>query len=313
MEPPTHLVRKDSPILNEKLGLPIKVLDDGFVRAIDYQGNDESIVRAARISYGAGTKTPSDDRSLIRYLMRHRHTTPFEMAELTFHIRIPMDAWRQMVRHRTASINEYSTRYSEAIDSAQKTAPHMWRSQSTNNKQGSGDYLPPEVGAHLSERENTLHELAFSIYQERLKAGVAREQARKDLPLSTYTEVYWKCDLHNIFHFLALRLDPHAQWEIRQYADAMAAIVKAWVPMAWEAFEDYRLNAVTLSSAVKQIIVAVNEDDPERALEIARVEGWLSVNENGSLKESRERKEAETTLDALGIIPPWDPTPTKYA
>lgn len=313
MESLQHLVRKDSPVLNEKLGWAIKLLDDGFVRAIDYQGNDESIVRAARISYGAGTKTPSDDRSLIRYLMRHRHTTPFEMAEITFHIRIPMDAWRQMVRHRTASINEYSTRYSEAIDSAQTTEPHMWRSQSKDNKQGSGDYLPPDVGAGLSAREKELHELAFAIYQERLKAGVAREQARKDLPLSTYTEVYWKCDLHNIFHFLALRLDPHAQWEIRQYAQAMADIVKAWVPLAWEAFEDYRLHAMTLSSAVKQIVAAVVEDDQERAIEIARVEGWLVTNENGGLKESRERKEADATLNALGIVPPWYPKPVKYA
>lgn len=228
---------------------PIRVLDDGHVRLVDTMGDDAAIVQAARVSYGAGTKTPSDDRTLIRYLMRHRHTTPFEMCELKLHVRVPMDCWRQWIRHRTASVNEYSTRYSEAIDSMQKTTPEQWRAQSSTNKQGSEDGadLIARHGASLTLAERELQEHASRVYEERLAWGVAREQARKDLPLSNYTEAYWKCDLHNLFHFLALRLDAHAQLEIRSYAQAIAQIVKAWVPLAWEAFEDYRLGAVTLS------------------------------------------------------------------
>ena len=247
MTAPT-LTRATSPALDALLGIPFPVLDEGFVRVTDYMGTDAAIVQAARVSYGAGTKTVSDDRGLIRYLMRHRHTTPFEMCEIKLHLRIPMDAWRQYIRHRTASVNEYSTRYSEAIDAAQTTAPDAWRRQATNNKQGSAGTLPIEVGQHLTAREQELHDLARAIYQERLDVGVAREQARKDLPLSTYTEAYWKIDLHNLLHFLALRMDSHAQQEIRAYATVIGEkIVAAWCPLAWEAFLDYRVNAITLS------------------------------------------------------------------
>lgn len=217
-------------------------------------GDDSSIVQAARISYGAGTKITSDDRTLIRYLMRNAHTTPFEMCEIKLHIRMPMDHWRQHIRHRTASVNEYSTRYSEAIDSVAATSPDGWRTQSTTNKQGSGGLLPTAEGIRLSDEERELHEYSRRVYESRLAAGVAREQARKDLPLSTYTEAYWKIDLHNLFHYLRLRLHPHAQQEIRAYAEAIATIVKGWVPVAWEAFVDYRLNAMTFSGSELELL-----------------------------------------------------------
>ena len=194
------------------------VLNDGFVCLVDAMGSDDAIVQAARVSYGDGTKSVSDDRTLIRYLMRHRHTTPFEMAEIKLLVRIPMDAWRQWIRHRTASVNEYSTRYSVAIDSAQTTEPDAWRLQTTTNRQGSAGLLDPAEGAALTASEREFQKSARELYERRVELGVAREQARKDLPLSTYTQAYWKCDLHNLFHFLALRMEEHAQLEIRQYA-----------------------------------------------------------------------------------------------
>ena len=179
----------------------------GLWRVVDYMGGDESIVQAARVSYGTGTKKVHEDRGLIRYLMRHGHTTPFEMCELKLHVRVPMDCWRQWIRHRTANVNEYSTRYSKAIDTTQRTASDQWREQLQDNRQGSGGCLGVEVGEYLSARELESQTLAGEVYEERLRKGVAREQARKDLPLSTYTEAYWKIDLHNLFHFLS----PHGQ------------------------------------------------------------------------------------------------------
>lgn len=250
-----------------------KLGSSGFVRLVDVMGEDSSIVQAARVSYGTGTKKISDDTDLIRYLLRHRHTTPFEMCEVKLHIRIPMDAWRQFIRHRTASVNEYSTRYSEAIDDRAVTDPKAWRLQSESNKQGSSGLLeewpegsefvdnryidsegvshPKESGPgeFLSRMERDFHHLANSLYKERLSFGIAREQARKDLPLSTYTEAYWKCDLHNIFHFLGLRMDSHAQLEIREYANVIGEqILSQLFPIAWKAFLDYRFNAITLSA-----------------------------------------------------------------
>src|SRR4051812_29501243 len=168
-------------------------------------GTDSSIVQAARVSYGIGTKRLHEDRGLIRYLLRHSHTTPFEMCEIKLHVKVPMDTWRQWIRHRTANVNEYSTRYSIAIAAAQTTLASEWRSQSSTNRQGSGVGLADTVGERLTEREHHLHLLGREVYEERLAAGVAREQARKDLPLSTYTESYWKIDLHNLLHFLSLR------------------------------------------------------------------------------------------------------------
>lgn len=226
------------------LGNKFPILDDGFVYLVDYMGGDDAIVQAARVCYGTGTRKTSSDRGLIGFLMRHRHTTPFEMVQLKFHVRVPMDLWRQAIRHRTASVNEYSTRWSEAIDSAAATAPDGWRLQSTKRKQGSGEYLPPEIGENLTGRENTFLRAARQQYEHRLEVGVAREQARKDLPLSTYTEAYWRFDLHNLFHFFGLRLDSHAQLEIRQLAGCMFEIAKCVAPVACEAFEKYVLNSV---------------------------------------------------------------------
>src|SRR4051794_20409178 len=172
---PQNVARPVGPELEEKLGFPFRVLDDGFVRVVDYMGSDSSIVQAARVSYGKGTKRVSEDRGLIRYLMRHSHTTPFEMCELKLHVRVPMDCWRQWIRHRTASVNEYSTRYSEAIDASQATPDDGWRAQAAGNRQGSGDFLDPRVGESLSEAEAELQRRSRDVYLARLKSGVARE------------------------------------------------------------------------------------------------------------------------------------------
>ena len=306
MPPQTEPLRRGvSPDLDAVLGARFRVLDDGFVRVVDYMGSDESIVQAARVSYGDGTKKVHEDRGLIRYLMRHQHTTPFEMCEIKLHVRVPMDCWRQWIRHRTANINEYSTRYSVAIDSAQATASGEWRKQSAENRQGSDTFLDVDTGATLSEQERSLQARAREVYEQRLEHGVAREQARKDLPLSTYTEAYWKVDLHNLFHFLALRLDPHAQAEIRAYSAVIGnEIVKRWCPVAWEAFEDYRLNALVLSRIEREIIGALCRDDPGAAVRIAEKRGLLAPGPEG-LKRNRERQELEQKLAELGLRAPW--------
>lgn len=292
------------PEIDRILGHHFKVLDDGFVRVIDYMGSDSSIVQAARVSYGKGTRKVSEDRGLIRYLLRHYHTTPFEMCELKLHVRVPMDCWRQWIRHRTANVNEYSTRYSEAIDASQVTAPTDWRLQSAHNKQGSGDTLDALTGADLSIQEAELHKYSRDVYAKRLQMGVAREQARKDLPLSTYTEAYWKIDLHNLFHFLRLRMDSHAQLEIRSYANTIGTeIVRRWCPIAWEAFVDYRLKSVTLSSLEIEIIQAIRTGGPQSAVLIAINAGILAASEQPS--RNRERSELESKLEMLGLPIPW--------
>lgn len=291
--------------LDEILGVPLKVLDDGFVRVVDYMGSDESIVQAARVSYGTGTKKVSEDRGLIRYLMRHRHTTPFEMCEVKFHVRVPMDCWRQWIRHRMSSTNELSTRYSIAIDSEQKTPHAEWRAQSKSSRQGSEGLLDAQKGQELSAKEAELHEHARSVYEERLAAGVAREQARKDLPLSTYTEAYWKIDLHNLFHFLSLRMDDHAQFEIREYAKTMGyEVVRRWCPIAWEAFLDYRIETMNLTRLDMQIVAALGKGDTKRAAALATEFGWLSRGDKG-LKRNRERIELEEKLERLNLPIPW--------
>src|SRR5262245_46935450 len=229
-------------------------------------GDDGSVVQAARVSYGTGTKRVHEDRGLIRYLLRHAHTTPFEMCEITFHVRVPMDTWRQWIRHRTANVNEYSTRYSVAIDKAQRTPTGQWRRQSSDNRQGSAGFLTPAQGEELTAAETHLQELARHTYEARLAAGVAREQARKDLPLSTYTEAYWKVDLHNLLHFLQLRMDDHAQEEIRTYAALIGdEIVARWVPLVWEAFTDYRRRSMYLSRVEIDIVSAMAAGSPDRA------------------------------------------------
>ena len=270
-----------------------KVLDDGFVCLVDVMGDDSSVAQAARVSYGSGTKQVNDDRNLIRYLLRHRHTTPFEMCELKFLVRVPMDTWRQLVRHRTANINEYSTRYSEAIDSQQTTSEEEWRLQTASNKQGSEGYLDASSGAVESQKELDFHTQARDLYNHRLSLGIAREQARKDLLLSTYTEAYWKVDLHNLLHFLALRMDSHAQLEIRQYAQTIGEqIVRPLFPIVWEAFRDYRTNAMYLTWHEVEIlrsVLSVAAYSKDKVLKI--------VDEH--LTNKRERKEA---FDKLGKL-----------
>ncbi len=292
--------------LDEILGKPFKVLDDGFIRVIDYMGSDQSIVQAARVSYGKGTKQVRQDRGLIRYLMRHKHTTPFEMCEIKFHVRVPMDAWRQWIRHRTANVNEYSTRYSIAIDSAYETEPGMWRMQSKDNKQGSDGFLPEQLGEQLSKQEKEMHRIVREIYQKRVDLGVAREQARKDLPLSTYTEAYWKIDLHNLLHFLKLRMDSHAQYEIRQYAKIIGEeIVSKWVPQTWEAFTDFQLNTTEFSALEMKILEKIISEKTGEALDIAKDAGWLRVKE-GRLVKSLERIEFEQKIAKLNLKAPWE-------
>ena len=302
---PTLEKRLCSPQLDQILGRLFRVLNDGFIRVVDYMGTDESIVQAARISYGSGTKKVHEDRGLIRYLMRHRHTTPFEMCEITFHVRVPMDCWRQWIRHRTANVNEYSTRYSEAIDSAQETPSNAWRAQDSANRQGSSDFLDASTGEYLTSEEKILHETARKVYEQRLSKGVAREQARKDLPLSTYTESYWKIDLHNLFHFLSLRMDEHAQVEIRSYAKVIGEeIVAKWCPIAWEAFADYRLNALHLTRLDKEIIALLSQGDLDQARHVASQNGWIAPD-GKRLKRNREREELEAKLIGLALPVPW--------
>lgn len=268
-------------------------------------GNDASIVQAARVSYGTGTKKVHEDRALIRYLMRHGHTTPFEMCEIKLHIRVPMDCWRQWIRHRTANVNEYSTRYSVAIDASQLTGEDQWRRQSVHDKQGSDSFLDPELGLRLSKKERELHEMSKQVYEERLNLGVAREQARKDLPLSTYTEAYWKIDLHNLLHFLALRMDDHAQVEIRKYAVTIGkTIVAKWCPVVWEAFVDYRLEAMQLSRLEKRTIALIATGKAGDAVAALKELGLLDLD-NGKLRRNRERAELEDKLLTLGLTIPW--------
>jgi thymidylate synthase (FAD) len=290
-----RLARPRVDALDHVLGIPLPVLDDGFVRVVDYMGDDGSVVQAARVSYGAGTKKVQEDRGLIRYLLRHAHTTPFEMCEIKLHVRVPMDTWRQWIRHRTANVNEYSTRYSVAIDAAQQTPADKWRLQAADNRQGSAGYLPADAGERLSTAERRLQDLARTTYEARLAEGVAREQARKDLPLSTYTEAYWKVDLHNLLHFLRLRMDDHAQEEIRAYASVIGEdIVAKWVPLVWEAFTDYRRRSMYLSRLEIDIVSAMAAGDAARARAIA-----------DSIASKRERREVEEKLKTLGFTIPW--------
>ena len=292
--------------MDDLLGVPFVVLDDGFIRVVDYMGGDASIVQAARISYGTGTREIHEDRGLIRYLMRHQHTTPFEMCEVKLHIRVPMDCWRQWIRHRTANVNEYSTRYSKAIDATQRIAPEEWRLQSVENRQGSTGTISEEVGRELTAKTDELHKLSRELYLKRLNAGVAREQARQDLPLSTYTEAYWKIDLHNLLHFLDLRMDPHAQQEIRLYAELIGReIVARWCPYVWEAFVDYRLAARRFSRIELLLLGKMVAGDSSGAKRIATELGLLKYK-NGRPSRNREREELEGKLVLLGLIPPWE-------
>jgi len=294
---------------NQKIGDELKwkkfpVGSGGSICLVDWMGDDYSIVEAARVSYGDGTRHTSSDRTLIRYLMRHFHSTPQEMAELKFRVRVPMDTWRQWIRHRTSSVNEYSTRYSTAIDENATTLPGKWRLQAENNKQGSDGLLSSNTGALLSEKEAVFHEQARALYEERLSMGVAREQARKDLPLSNLTEAFWKIDLHNLFHFLRLRMDSHAQQEIREFADIIGnEIVAKLFPLAWEAFVDYRLEAIQLTRleiGVMQRMSAAAVAEPTKS----KTELFDEVQDPSwkTLKSCRERDECVAKLELLGVL-----------
>ncbi|MAD51602.1 MAG: FAD-dependent thymidylate synthase [Candidatus Marinimicrobia bacterium] len=232
----------------------IKCLDKGFVRLVDSMGGDDAIVQSARVSYGQGTSKVSQDRGLIRYLMRHRHTTPFEMVEFKFHCKMPIFVARQWVRHRTANINEYSLRYSEARDEFYYPDPEHIQFQSALNKQGRSGEVPEELKQKVLEYFKENSERSFAMYSELNEAGVARELVRSLLPVNLYTEWYWKNDLHNLLHFIGLRSDSHAQYEIRVFSDAMAESVKKVAPFAWEAYQDYVVHGMRFSRIEQGIL-----------------------------------------------------------
>ena len=251
--------RTSVPEADRIIGVRRPVLTHGFVALVDYMGNDAAIVQAARVSYGKGTKTVRDDRGLIRYLMRHRHTTPFEMVEYKFLIRLPIFVARQFIRHRMASTNEFSARYSIMSDEFEVPPPEEVRHQSTRNRQGRGEPLAADVVERFRSDLDRVSKDAYAAYTRALDAGVARETARLVLPVAYYTQWYWKTNLWNLFHFLSLRLDPHAQEEIRLYAAEMAAIGRLVCPIAFEAFEEFELGAVALGRREQRAVRALLE------------------------------------------------------
>ncbi len=258
--------RSTSPALEKILYKPISILDHGFIRVIDYMGTDQSIVQAARVSYGEGTKKLREDRGLIRYLLSHWHTTPFEMCEIKFHIKLPIFVARQWIRHRTANVNEYSARYSVLDKEFYIPKMDQLGSQSTTNKQGRSNTLDKNFAKQAQDLIKKNSEQMYEDYQDLLNGkllnndeyvegeGLARELARTTLPLNYYTQWYWKIDLHNLMHFLRLRVDSHAQYEIQIYAEKMMKILKKWVPLTYEAFEDYRCNSIQLSVGATNLI-----------------------------------------------------------
>tara|TARA_Y100001934_G_scaffold145283_2_gene174499 strand:+ start:95 stop:1057 length:963 start_codon:yes stop_codon:yes gene_type:complete len=266
----------------------IKCLDKGFVRLVDSMGGDDAIVQSARVSYGKGTSKVSQDRGLIRYLMRHRHTTPFEMVEFKFHCKMPIFVARQWVRHRTANINEYSLRYSEARDEFYFPDPDHIEFQSALNKQGRmgevGEDLKKKVQAYFKE----ISDRSFEIYCELNEAGVARELARAILPVNLYTEWYWKNDLHNLLHFIGLRSDGHAQYEIRVFSDAMATYVKQVAPFAWEAYQDYVVNGMRFSKIEQSIL---ERKLPDRVLN--DIQEDISYQLTASLHANKPREDKD--------------------
>ncbi|ATJ90295.1 FAD-dependent thymidylate synthase [Acetobacter tropicalis] len=250
--------RPTVPALEAMLYEPQEVLDHGFLRVIDYMGDDSAIVQAARVSYGRGTRKVSEDAGLIRYLMRHRHSSPFEMCEIKFHVKLPIFIARQWIRHRMASVNEYSARYSILDSEFYLPAPEHMAAQSEINRQGRGAVLEGEAAAEVLDILRNDAMRTYSNYEKMLNTdegyGLARELARINLTLNTYTQWYWKIDLHNLMHFLALRLDPHAQYEIRAYAEVMLKVLHAWVPQTATAFEEYRRGAVTFSASMMKVV-----------------------------------------------------------
>jgi len=271
---PKNSLRDISPALEELLYKPVPVLDHGFVRVIDYMGTDSAIVQAARVSYGAGTKKVNEDAGLINYLMRHRHTTPFEMCEIKFHIKLPIFIARQWIRHRTANVNEYSGRYSIMDKEFYVPKAEHLAAQSKQNHQGRGDLLEGKEASRVLEILKADSVNAYQHYEEMMncdeagnvfdekKSGLARELARMNLPVNFYTQWYWKIDLHNLMHFLSLRADSHAQYEIRAYANVMLNMLKAWVPLTHKAFMDYRMGGASISAkgleAIRRMIAGEN-------------------------------------------------------
>ncbi|MFZ8899364.1 MAG: FAD-dependent thymidylate synthase [Alphaproteobacteria bacterium] len=258
--------RATVPALEEILYEPLPVLDHGFIRVVDYMGDDAAIVQAARVSYGKGTRQASQDEWLIRYLMRHRHTSPFEMCEIKHHVKLPMFIARQWIRHRTANVNEYSARYSILDKEFYVPAADQLAVQSSINNQGRGEAINHDDAEKILDLMKGDAAQAFNSYERLINSdadgkpldperpALARELARIGLPLSTYTQWYWKTDLHNLFHFMALRADSHAQYEIRVYADVIRDIANRWVPLASKAFEDYRLHGVELSRDAIEVV-----------------------------------------------------------
>ena len=266
----------------------IKCLDKGFVRLVDSMGGDDAIVQAARVSYGQGTSKVSQDRGLIRYLMRHRHTTPFEMVEFKFHCKMPIFVARQWVRHRTANINEYSLRYSEARDEFYYPESENIQFQSALNKQGRSGEVPPELKQKVLDYFKENSERSFTMYQDLNEAGVARELIRSLLPVNIYTEWYWKNDLHNLLHFIGLRSDSHAQYEIRVFSDAMAHYVKEKAPFAWEAYQDYVVHGMRFSKIEKGLL---EKQLPERVID--DIVEDIAYQLTATLHKAKPRKEAD--------------------
>lgn len=272
------------------------VLDHGFVRVIDYMGDDAAVVQAARVSYGRGTKRVSEDAGLIRYLMRHRHTTPFEMCEIKFHVKLPIFIARQWIRHRTANVNEYSARYSILDREFYIPSPENLASQSSTNRQGRGDVLSGSEAEEVLDILRTdatrnydhyvlmLNEGADGRPVDPHRQGLARELARMNLTLNAYTQWYWKTNLHNLLHFLSLRADAHAQYEIRAYAEVMLGIVQSWVPQTHAAFVDYRLGAVTFSAGMLSVLRRMVQGEP-----VVQESSGLSKREWSELMSALER------------------------
>ena len=276
--------------LEEILYKPLPVLDHGFVRVVDYMGDDSAIVQSARVSYGKGTKKVTEDRGLINYLMRHWHTTPFEMCEIKFHIKLPIFVARQWIRHRTANVNEYSARYSILDKEFYLPKLEHLAAQSTINNQGRGEVLEGEYANEVLELLKRDSMQTYDTYEYLLngngdesRPGLARELARMNLPVNYYTQWYWKIDLHNLMHFLRLRADAHAQYEIQAYADVMIDVLKRWVPFAYDAFMDYRVGAATFSSKMLSVLKR-------------RLNGEVVTKENSGLT-AREWGEMEKTLE----------------
>ena len=274
--------RATVPALEKMLYEPVPVLDHGFIRVVDYMGDDAAIVQAARVSYGRGTRRTSEDQGLINYLMRHRHTTPFEMCEIKYHVKLPIFVARQWIRHRMANVNEYSGRYSILDNEFYLPAPEHLAAQATTNRQGRGTLLDGAAAQHVLDLLREDAQRAYRGYVELLnedaagmpidpsRPGLARELGRMNLSLNFYTQWYWKTDLHNLMHFLSLRADPHAQYEIRAYAEAMLGTLARWVPMTYAAFLEYRMNAALLSatglSVIRRLLAGERVDQPSSGL-----------------------------------------------